>query len=143
MATYTTSNGRDYEFSFERQLDGSIRPYISKQPDYGERDADPQATHRSKDNDGRLYVDWTKKLYTMKDAKEVAAEWAKRTDVYIDTGTWKPYRKTNQQQPTPHETTNQPHTETGGKSDEQRATGEANTGANAPAHDAASVSRDL
>jgi hypothetical protein len=46
MAVYETSNGNIYEFSFERQLDGSIRAYIVKQPDYGSRESSCHITHR-------------------------------------------------------------------------------------------------
>jgi hypothetical protein len=90
MATYTTSNGNTYEFSFERQLDGSIRSYIVQQPSYGSRDTDPDTIHRLKDGD-RYYVCWNKLLYTMSDVKEVATEWARHTDRYIKTG--QPFKK--------------------------------------------------
>ena len=90
MATYTTSNGNTYEFSFERQLDGSIRAYIVRQPDYGSRDSSCQTTHRLKEGE-RYYVCWTKNLYTMAEVKQVGADWAKRTDRYIKTG--KPFKQ--------------------------------------------------
>ncbi len=90
MATFTTSNNNTYEFSFERQLDGNIRPYIVTQPSYGSRDTDLHKTHRNKDGE-RYYVCWDTKLYTMADAKPVAAEWAKRTDRYVETG--QPFKK--------------------------------------------------
>jgi hypothetical protein len=99
MAIFTTSNGRDYEFDFERRLDGSIRLFITKQPSYGSRSEEASDTHRAQDEDGRWYVPWDEPLYTVAEAKEAAAAWAKRTDVYIDTGKWKPYKKTDQQQP--------------------------------------------
>jgi len=90
MATYTTSRGRTYEFSFEHQSDGSIRPYIVRQPSYGSRDSGCHATHRLHDNaTGRPYICWDKKLTSVQDAAKVAAGWAARTDVYIDTGVWK------------------------------------------------------
>src|SRR2546425_9623756 len=91
MAKLTTSNGRDYEFAFERQLDGSIRPFIVKQPGYGSRSDGASETHRNQDEDGRWYVAWHEGLYTVADVKEAVGEWAKRTDVFIDTGEWKPY----------------------------------------------------
>jgi hypothetical protein len=103
MAIFTTSNGRDYEFAFERQLDGSIRPYITKQPSYGSRSDAASETHRAQDEDGRWYVAWEVTLYTVAKAKEAAAAWAKRTDYYIDTGTWKPYRQSNHRQPVTQE----------------------------------------
>jgi hypothetical protein len=86
---YTTTRGRTYEFSFERQYDGSIRPYIVSQPSYGTRSTSVNTTHRLHDN-GRPYICFTAKLTTMKDAAAVAEGWAKRTDLYIDTGVWKP-----------------------------------------------------
>lgn len=85
MSTYTTSNGNTYEFSFERQTDGSIRPYIDRQPSYGSRDTDPHKIHRNKDGD-RYYVCWKTSLRTMSDARSVAEGWAKRTDRYIRSG---------------------------------------------------------
>ena len=93
MARLTTSNGRDYAFTFERQLDGSIRPYITEQPAYGSRSDGLAETHREQDEEGRFFVAWDEPLYTVEDAKEVAGEFSKRTDVYIDTGVWKPYKK--------------------------------------------------
>lgn len=89
MANYTTSRGRTYEFSFERQPDGSTRSYIVRQPSYGSRSTDPHTIHRLPDGN-RHYVCFTTKQYTIKDAAAVAEGWAKRTDVYIDTGVWKP-----------------------------------------------------
>ena len=97
MAIFTTSNGNTYEFSFERRLDGSIRPYITKQPSYGTRSDTASETHRAQDEDGRWYVPWEEPLYTVAEAKEAAAAWAKRTDVYIDTGVWKSYKKAVEQ----------------------------------------------
>ena len=85
MSTYTTSNGNTYEFSFENQSDGSIRPYIVRQPSYGSRDTDPHKIHRNKDGD-RYYVCWKTPLQTMSDARSVAEGWAKRTDRYIRSG---------------------------------------------------------
>jgi len=89
MASYTTSRGRTYEFSFERQSDGSIRPYIVRQPGYGSRNSSSLATHRLY-NGNRPYICWTKKLTSESEAMQVAAGWAVRNDVYIDTGAWKP-----------------------------------------------------
>ncbi len=92
MARLTTSNGREYSFSFERQNDGSIRPYITNQPDYGTQSTAASDTHRQKDEQGRWYIAWDEALYTTAEAKEVAAEFARRTDVFIDTGDWVPYK---------------------------------------------------
>lgn len=98
MARFTTSNGRDYRFSFERQLDASVRTYITGQPDYGSRSDAAAETHRAQDVDGRWYVPWEETLYLVAEAREAAAAWAKRTDVYIDTGEWIPYKETAQEQ---------------------------------------------
>ena len=90
MATYTTSRGRTYEFELKRLSDGSIRPYIVRQPSYGLRDSSCHATHRLHDNATRRpYICWTNKLTSEQEAAKVAAGWAARTDVYIDTGLWK------------------------------------------------------
>lgn len=89
MATYTTTRGRTYEFELRRQSDGGIRAYIARQPSYGSRDTGMASTHRLFDGN-RPYICWTTKLTSEKDALQVAAGWAARTDVYIDTGTWKP-----------------------------------------------------
>ena len=96
MTICTTSSGNTYEFSFERQLDGSIRAYITSQPDYGSQSDTAAETHRMQDEDGRWYVAWDEALYTKEEAKEVAAEWSRRTDVYINTGDWVPYKKSAQ-----------------------------------------------
>ena len=85
MATYTTSRGRTYEFSFERQSDGSILPFIVRQPGYGSRETSSEATHRLYVG-SRPYVCWTKPIRSEREALKVASGWAKRTDVYIDTG---------------------------------------------------------
>jgi hypothetical protein len=85
MSTYTTSNGNTYEFSFERQSDASIRVYIDRQPSYGSRHTDPHNIHRNSEG-GRYYICWDTPLYSLSDAKEVAAGWAKRTDRYIRSG---------------------------------------------------------
>ena len=45
----------------------------------------------------RWYVPWEEPLYTVAEAKEAAAAWGKRTDVYIDTGEWIPYTNTGEQ----------------------------------------------
>lgn len=103
MTRLTTSNGRDYSFSFERQLDGSIRPYITGQPDYGSQSEAAAETHRVQDEDGRWYVAWDEPLYTVAEAREVVAEWAKRNDYYIDTGDWVPYKKSARLRPTEQE----------------------------------------
>jgi hypothetical protein len=97
MARLTTSNGRDYSFSFERQSDGTIRAYITGQPDYGSQSTAASDTHRKGGADGRYYIDWPEPLYLEAEAKEAAGEWAKRNDLYIDTGNWVPYKKIAQE----------------------------------------------
>jgi hypothetical protein len=87
MATYITSNGSVYEFSFETQADGTLRAYIVVQPSYGEKAASLPATGRIRDSSGRYYISWTKPLHQISEAKTVAAAWANRTDRYIYTGT--------------------------------------------------------
>jgi len=85
IATYQTSNGNSYTFSFERQRDGSIRPYIDRQPCYGMRNASLSATHRGYAA-GRFYIDWATPLSTEAEAKKLAVLWSECTDVYISTG---------------------------------------------------------
>lgn len=85
-ATYTMGNGRVYAFSFEYQLDGSIRAYILKQPDYGAQDASLLTTHRVKDSEGRLSIAWNKSLLTRGEVIKVAEQWARQTEQYITTG---------------------------------------------------------
>jgi hypothetical protein len=89
----------DYQFSFERQLDGNWRAYILDQPSYGSRPTDAHATHRLVDTRGRFYICWAGPLTTGSDAQRVAALWADATQVYIETGrfpdgnwirTWEP-----------------------------------------------------
>ena len=83
---YRTSDGMaDYKFSFEQQSDGSWRPYIEWQPGYGRRDDDAHSTHRLSDG-GRKYVCWTEQLWSLADAKRVAALWADKTQRYIRFG---------------------------------------------------------
>lgn len=89
MPTLTTSRGRTYEFYIRRQSDGSYLSYIVRQPGYGSRSDTAIATHRLRDDAGRSYVCWTSKLHSERQALDVAKGWAVRTDVYIDTGTWK------------------------------------------------------
>ena len=69
----TTSYGNTYEFSFERQSDGSVRAYIDRQPSYGSRDTDPHKIHRNKDGD-RYYVCCDPQPRTENAAQRAAAE---------------------------------------------------------------------
>lgn len=85
MALYQAGFGNLYEFSFERQEDGTYRAYIVDQPSYGNRDAKSTTTHRLIDGN-RHYVCWDTPLKSLEEAKKVAAAWADRTDRYILTG---------------------------------------------------------
>ena len=83
---YRTKDGQaDYSFSFERQSDGSWRPYILSQPDYRGRSPDSHSTHRLPDG-GRNYVCWRGVLRSEQDARQVAKKWADATQDYIKTG---------------------------------------------------------
>lgn len=78
----------DYTFAFQEQSDASWRAYIVKQPDYGSRPTGLHATHRLVDDDGRYYVCWTDPLWSITDAKRVAALWADATQFYIKNGSF-------------------------------------------------------
>src|SRR5260221_12085018 len=91
MAHYTTNRGRTYEFSFERQFDGGIRPYIVRQPGYGSRDNSSTSTHRVLDGAGRSSICWTKNLTNEQEAMKLATGWSDLNDVFIETGIWKRY----------------------------------------------------
>jgi hypothetical protein len=83
---YRTRDGQaDYRFLIERESDGSYRPYIESQPQYGPRSSGPHETHRLSSG-GRQYVCWNKPLGSEDDAKNVAAQWADATQEYIKTG---------------------------------------------------------
>jgi hypothetical protein len=81
----TTSYGNTYEFSFERQSDGSVRTYIERQPSYGSRSSAPGIVHRNKDGN-RYYICVLDQPRTVSEARVVAEEWTKRNDRYIRTG---------------------------------------------------------
>ncbi len=84
---YRTLDGAaDFLFSFEEMSDGSWRAYIESQPTYGGRPADAHSTHRLTDPGGRKFVCWTTELWSLADAKKVAALWADATQRYIRTG---------------------------------------------------------
>lgn len=84
---YRTRDGQaDYGFSIERRSNGTYRPYIVSQPDYGSRATGAHATHRLTDSGGRQYVCWNRPLQNEEDAKQVAATWADATQQYIKTG---------------------------------------------------------
>ena len=84
-AVYTTSNGNTYEFSLERQSDGSVWIYIERQPSYGSRATDSLSTHRLEDG-SRKYICWKPQPRSLEDARKVAEQWCKRTDRYIRSG---------------------------------------------------------
>lgn len=83
---YRTTDGRaDYYFSFEELSDGTWRAYIEGQPSYQGRSDGAHSTHRLTEGD-RKYVCWTRELYSLEEAKQVAALWANKTQEYIRTG---------------------------------------------------------
>ncbi len=81
----TTSYGNTYEFSFERQSDGTVRTYIVRQPSYGSRSSDPHIVHRNQDG-SRYYVCVMEQPRTVSEAQKVAEECARRIDRYIRYG---------------------------------------------------------
>jgi hypothetical protein len=84
---YRTRDGRaDYSFSIERQRNGTYRPYITAQPDYGRRSTGTHETHRLTGEGGRQYICWNRALWSEEEAKSVAALWADATQTYIRTG---------------------------------------------------------
>jgi hypothetical protein len=76
----------DYGFSIERQRDGTYRPYITTQPDYGRRSTGAHQTHRLTGEGGRQYICWNRALRSEEEAKSVAALWADATQAYIRRG---------------------------------------------------------
>ncbi len=83
---YRTRDGQaDYYFSFERQPDGSWKVFILSQPVYQGRSTSLHDTHRLIDG-GRHYICWTTPLWSLEDARNVAALWADKTQEYIATG---------------------------------------------------------
>ena len=75
----------DYQFEFHQMPDGTYRIYIVKQPSYCGRNQSAHATHRLSDG-GRHYICWEGKLYSLHEAKKVAAVWADKTQRYIKYG---------------------------------------------------------
>lgn len=85
-ALYRTRDGAaDYAFSFETREDSSWRVYIDNQPSYQGRPDEPATTQRACEGD-RHYVDWSRPIASLSDAKNVAAIWADKTQDYIKTG---------------------------------------------------------
>ena len=83
---YRTSDGQaDYQFSFERLGPEEWRAYIVWQPSYAGRSEDPNTIHRLTYG-GRKYVCWDRPLKSEADARQVAGEWADRTQEYIRSG---------------------------------------------------------
>ena len=77
--------GGDYAFD-HRQVNGSWRAYIVRQPSYRGRSESLHDTHRLRDG-SRLFVCWTRPVLTRKDSVAVARLWRKKTDDYIRCGT--------------------------------------------------------
>ena len=83
---YRTRDGRaDYRFSIEEQRDGTYRPFILSQPNYGSRSTGAHETHRLTAG-GRHYVCWNRPIRSQDEAKGVAARWADATQEYIKSG---------------------------------------------------------
>ena len=82
---YRALDGVDFEFSFEQAADGSFRIYILSNVEYRGRDSSCHATHRLRDGD-RYYVCWSGTIWTEAEARQVAAQWADRTQTYRKTG---------------------------------------------------------
>ena len=85
-AVYRTSDGAaDYAFSFETQEDSCWRVYIENQPTYQGGSDDPAITQRGCDGI-RSYIDWSRPIESLSDAKIVAAIWADKIQEYIKVG---------------------------------------------------------
>lgn len=80
---YRTRNGRsDYKFRIAQIPGVGYRVHILDQPSYGSRDTGAHPTHRLKDSRGR-YICWAGRIKTNKEARQVAAAWADKTEDYI------------------------------------------------------------
>jgi hypothetical protein len=84
--SFLLTNGGTYTFLFHEQENGSVSiQVVPNKPFYGNRDTDPHKTHLQYEQ-GKYFVRWDTPLYSLSDAKQVAAEWAKRTEEYIKRG---------------------------------------------------------
>lgn len=84
--TYRTRDGSaHYSFRFEEHGDGTWRVHILSQPSYGSRSDSPHSTHRLTDSEGH-YICWDSSIASVREAKQVAALWAEKTQEYIRTG---------------------------------------------------------
>jgi hypothetical protein len=83
---------RVYSFHFRlmQQPDGSIHIEILSQPPYpAGRSSDGHSTHRyGLGSGGYAYICYDPMPRTVRDAKEIAAAWARRTVHYQRTGRW-------------------------------------------------------
>ncbi len=79
----TQDNRAVYEFDFVERPDG-WRCYIRNQPAYS-RPAEQSVAHWLQDVHGR-YICFTGRLGTLTEARVLAAAWADRTQVFIQTG---------------------------------------------------------
>jgi hypothetical protein len=85
---YRTKSGKNtFKFSFVRRQNGTIRPYITRQPSYGYRSRDGHSTHRHGVN-SRPYVCYDPMPRNLSDAVNIAKNWSEHTEKYINTGRW-------------------------------------------------------
>lgn len=83
---YRTSDGQaDFQFAFEKQMDGTWRIYIEKQPSYGNKLAYPHITHRMQDG-SRWHIDPPVTINSLEHAKCISVSWAEKTQRYIRMG---------------------------------------------------------
>ncbi len=75
-----------FRFTLVRCADGSYRAYIRAQPEYGDRSADLNSTHRLSDGRNGFYVCWAPAPRDAQRMLKVARLWAERTARYIATG---------------------------------------------------------
>ncbi len=85
---FELANGESYKFLFDGQEDGSVSirlfPGIAF---YGIHDTDLQKAHlQYVPNNGCYEICWDTPIYSLEDAKQIAAEWSKRTNRRIKTG---------------------------------------------------------
>lgn len=88
---YRASNRSDFVFDFELLPRDGWRIYIKWQPDYRDRLASADATHRLGMRE-RPYICWDAPIRSLGDAYRIAALWSESTLVYISTGLFRPPR---------------------------------------------------